>query len=84
MFNIRQAIAVLQENLPGCTPLKVVRYNDEYVFLVKRPEIGEEDMDPFYAVGIKTGELRDFSILLHANPKEISQMFLSAPSLTDH
>lgn len=74
MFNLKFAISIVAESLPGARIEKVVEYKNLYLFQVFVDLPGEEGFDPFFSVDKVTGEFRDFSIL-NGDTKAILELF---------
>lgn len=75
MISLEQAKIIVKENLPTGNIQRQIEYRGLYLFQVFTTEPGEEEMDPFYSVDMKTGEFRDFSIITDGDIVEITDLF---------
>lgn len=63
MLNRLQAQAQAETFVPGSKVKAWTMFQGIYLFRMKWPMPGEEEMDPFLSVDPLTAEVRDFSIL---------------------
>lgn len=74
LLNQSQAQVRLEEALPGW-PIKAwADYGDIFLFRIERPEAGEENWDPFFAVDKLTGQVLEFSVLVDGDLTEINNL----------
>lgn len=70
-----EARELLKKFLPNGKIQKSIFYRGLYVFIVFTDDVYEGDLDPYYSVNPKTGEVRDFSPMVHGNFLEVINAF---------
>jgi hypothetical protein len=78
MLSVIQAREALLNREPTVKVEAVIVYRNVYLFRVRHASEEEADYDPFFSVDIRTGEVRDFSILTDGNINEIVALFEQA------
>lgn len=84
MLSIKQAVRIVQKNLPTWRIESAILYKNSYVFKVFNDDELEGAMDPFYSVNAETGEFRDFSIITDGDIREIARLFNEHDLLNSH
>ena len=78
MLDISEAKLIMEKQLPDSPIQSYILYKGLYVFRVRHPNPGEEDLDPFYSVDITTGAFAEFSIITDGDIREVTTLFQKA------
>lgn len=74
MFSKDDAQARIEFVLPG-RPIKAwAQYRNVFLFRIEHFSEHEKDFDPFFSVDMKTGEVRDFSVITDGDLGEIMSL----------
>lgn len=84
MLNVKEAADIIRNRLVGGKIQAVIKYQNLFIFQVFSDRPGEEEMDPFFSVDLKTGELLEFSILTDGDIDEITDLFLESKKTPYH
>lgn len=75
MLSEEDATILIKRAFPDSRIEKPIIYRGVYLFQVFGNDPLEGDQDPFFSVNIRTGELRDFSVITDGNVREIADKF---------
>lgn len=78
MLDITEATRIVEKEIPDSPIQSHILYRDLYVFRVRHPHPGEEDLDPFYSVNTATGAFAEFSIITDGDIREVTTLFQKA------
>ncbi len=79
MVDLNEAINIVRKNLPFDWSIhSYIQYNNLFVFKVFNTRPGEEELDPFYSVDIRTGVFDEFSVLTDGDPVKVISAFTNA------
>lgn len=78
MLDISEATQIIAKELPNSPIQTHIVYNGLYVFRVRHPTPGEEDLDPFYSVNTQTGAFAEFSIITDGDMSTVISLFQKA------
>jgi hypothetical protein len=82
MLSEQEAIAKLKEFSSDVVPEKIIVWDNMYLILAPRKnDLLEGNYDPIFSVNMDTGAAQDYSIYRDGKAKEISELFLEAPSI---
>lgn len=78
MLDISKAKEIMANELPNSPIQTYIVYNELFVFRVRHPNPGEEDLDPFYSVNMNTGDFAEFSIITDGDIRTVTALFQKA------
>jgi hypothetical protein len=81
MLDVSAALTKLKDFAPNAKPKRYAIGGGLFIFEVDRQlDPNEDGLDPFYAVGQKTGIASEFSVLTDISPREFDALiFRSIP-----
>ena len=75
MLSDKEALLIIEKNLPKSIVKKYIEYKNLFVFQVFIDDPNEGGFDPYYSVNKDTKEFRDFSIITDGDITELMSLF---------